>query len=192
MRLSIAILCAVSLATASPVMAEQKPKPSAGAAATPGDPAPSPHMLALSRRYVDLMQGDQMTTLFRSIMDEEMTSHPEMRAASQEDRDFTTALTTQLIDEMIPAMMEELVPIYARTFSEPELQALVDFYGSEQGLSITRKTYETMPAAQEAMLAVMPPLLEKMAARLCEHYGCDADEVAEGMSDDQGSTARTK
>jgi len=192
MRLFIAILCVASLAATSPALAEQKPKPAAGAAATPGGPAPSPHMLALSRRYVDLMQGDQMTTLVRSIMETEMASHPAMRAASQEDRDFTTALTTQLIDEMIPAIAEELVPLYARTFSEPELQALVDFYSSDEGLSIIRKTYETLPAAQEAMVAVMPPLLEKMAARLCAHYGCDADEIAAGSPDDQASTARTK
>lgn len=186
MRLSIVILCAALFATASPVLAEQRPKPAVGVT------GPSPRMLSLSRRYIDLVQGDQLTTMIRSLMESQMATQTEMRAASQEDRDFATSLTSQLAEEMIPAMMEELVPIYARTFSEPELQALVDFYGSEQGREIIRKTYEVTPEAQAAMVTVMPPLLEKMAARLCEHYGCDAHEIAAEMGDDEVSTGPVK
>jgi hypothetical protein len=34
-------------------------------------------------------------------------------------------------------------------------------------------------------MAVLPPILEKMGARICEHYGCDAEE-REALRDEMG------
>lgn len=174
MRLSV-VLIAAAICCATPAAAQQK-KPPVAAAPAGEAPAASPHMLALSRRYIELMQADQMTGMLRQMMAAQMQADDHLRGASQEDRDFLTEVTTQMVDEMVTSMLDELAPVYARTFTEAELQALIDFYGSEQGRTILTKTYAAGADAQEAMMAVLPPIMEKMGARICEHYGCDAAE----------------
>ena len=58
---------------------------------------------------------------------------------------------------------------------------------------------QVMPEADRAVMSVVPQLLEKMATRMCQHYGCSPEEqreVLEGMRQGAGmappSTARSK
>jgi hypothetical protein len=174
MRLSV-VLIAAAIACAMPATAQEK-KLVTVAPALAGSEAVSPHMLALSRRYIELMQADQMTAMLRQMVSAQLQADDSLRGVSQEDRDFITQLTTDMVDEMVVGMLDELAPLYARTFTEAELRALIDFYGSEQGRAILTKTYAAGAEAQTAMMSVLPPILEKMGARICERYGCDAEE----------------
>jgi hypothetical protein len=183
MRLFV-VLIALAISCATPAAARQKKLLVVTAPAAEAE-AVSPHMLALSRRYIELMQVDQMTGMLQEMVAAQMQAEDRLRGASQEDRDFLTQLTNQMVDEMVVAMLDELAPVYARTFTEAELQALIDFYGGEQGRSILTKTYAAGAEAQTAIMAVLPPILEKMGARICEHYGCDAEE-REALRDEMG------
>ncbi|NBB51556.1 DUF2059 domain-containing protein [Rhizobium sp. CRIBSB] len=155
-----------------PAAAQTPPKPAAVAEAD----TPSARQLALSRRYIELMQGEQIEDLVATMIQSSAMSDPNMRDMPQEDRDFLLELTTELTTELMPQMFEQLVPVYARAFTEAELEALIAFYDTELGRSIVAKTMETMPEANEAMMAVVPGMLEKMFSRLCAHYGCTEEE----------------
>ncbi|QLQ13046.1 MAG: DUF2059 domain-containing protein [Brevundimonas sp.] len=98
-------------------------------------------------------------------------------------------LTTDLTTDLVPQMMERMVPVFAQSFSTEELQALLDFYDNEVGREILRKTYLLMPQVNEAVMSLMPQLFDKMALRICDHYGCDASEVRSAMLEGAGLTS---
>jgi hypothetical protein len=152
--------------------------------------APSARQMALSRRYVELMQSDQLAQTVRLMIGQQAGDLTD--GMESEDREFMVELTTELTTEMMPQMLEQLVPVYARTFTETELQALVAFYDSETGRSIIDKTYTSMPEANQAMMSVLPQLMDKMAARICARYGCEPGEVESIMGGASAAPVRTK
>lgn len=154
----------------------------AGLAATPvfasdlpqSATAPSARQLALTRRYIDLLMSDQFEGVIREMIGQEMGRDSTL---PEEDRRFLVGLTTELATDLIPQMINEMVPVYAAAFTETELEALIAFYDTEMGRSIAAKTVQVMPEASRAVMSVMPQLLDKMAARMCQHYGCEPGEL---------------
>lgn len=165
----VAVLC---LAPPAGVEAREIP-------AQAGETTVTPRQLALSRRYIDLMQGDQLRATVRAMVQGQVQA--EGRNMPDEDRRFLTDLTVELVGDLVPAMMDELVPVYAGVFTESELEALIAFYDTVEGRSIINKTYASLSEANTAMMSVMPRMFDKMAVRMCEHYGCDPVEVRAEM-----------
>ena len=155
----------------SGAMAQAKPTPQ------PGVDQPSARQMHLSRRYIELTQSDQMEQAVRSLIVGEANADPTMREIPAEDRAFMVDLATELTIDLMPQMMDRLVPVYARTFTEEELTALVAFFDSDLGRSIAEKSIASTPEANAAMMSVMPQLFEKMAARICARFGCDPAEM---------------
>lgn len=190
MRLWLIMLAGLTLASGAAAQTKPQEPPPASA-----DQA-SARQLELTRRYVDLMMTDQLETLIRQMIALEASMDPEARDMPDRDRRFMTELATELVTDMIPQMLDEMVPVYARTFSEAELEALIAFYDTEMGRSIINKTYASMPDATAAAMSVMPQMMEKMASRMCQHYGCTAEELQEMREAMQGAlaqpTARSK
>ena len=149
------------------------------ATAAPGQP--SARQMVLSRRYIELMQTDQLEVMIRSAIETGVNMEPGVADMPAEDRAFVLDLATELTTDLMPQMFDRMAPVYARTFTEEELLALIAFYGSDIGRSILTKTYASMPEANAAMMEVMPQLFEKMAARLCARYGCNTAEVLAEM-----------
>jgi len=161
----IAAAVAGSALVATPVRASDAPQ-----AAT----ASSTRQLELARRYVDLMMSDQFEGVIREMIGDEAERDPTLPEA---DRQFLVDLTTELTTDLIPQMINELVPVYAAAFTEAELEALVAFYDTEMGRSIAAKSVQVMPEENRAVMSVMPQMLDKMAARMCQHYGCEPGEL---------------
>lgn len=170
-RILTVVLAGLFLTAASPSFAQTKET-----ARSPQAGAPSARQLALSRRYVELIQGEALEDMIREMITASARNDATMRGASEEDRQFLIDLATEVTTDVMPQMMDQLVPIYARTFSEEELEALVAFYDSEIGRSIILKTMTSMPEANEAMMSVLPGMLDKMVNRMCARYGCDPDD----------------
>lgn len=183
MRIWTAAVMAMALSglAASDVAAQTKPQNAPAAAGQP-----SARQLALSRRYVELMQTDQLDIVIRSAVESSASLDPNTANIPPEDREFMIDLAAELTSDLMPQMFDRLVPVYARTFSEEELQALVAFYDSDMGRSILSKTYSSMPEANEAMMALMPQLFEKMATRICVRYQCDPRELLGAMGMGEG------
>lgn len=184
MRFKIACLATVAagvLLTGAPVLAAEAPQAAVS--------APSARQIELTRRYIELTMTDQFEDAMEEMIADQVAMDPTSRDLPSEDRRFISELTAELTTDMIPQMLEEMVPVYARTFTEAELEALIGFYDSEMGRSIVRKTMESMPEATRAAMAVVPQMLDKMASRICQHYGCTAEELQEMKRDMRGEAS---
>lgn len=166
MIVCMAAAVAGSTLTAAPVRAAEAPQTAA--------PAPSARQLELTRRYIDLTMTDQFEDVIAEMIGDEASRDPTL---PEEDRRFLVELTTELATDLIPQMIAEMVPVYAAAFTEAELEALVAFYETEMGRSIATKSVQVMPEANRAVMSVVPQMLDKMAARMCQHYGCGPGEL---------------
>jgi hypothetical protein len=160
---------------------------------------PSLRRMMLARQYLDLLMTDQFEGVVHQMLGAEFENDTEMQALPDEDRQMILSLTAELTVDMVPQMISQMVPVYATTFTEEELAALVAFYDTPLGRSIADKSIEVMPEADRAVMSVVPQLLEKMATRMCQHYGCSPEEqreMLEGMREGAGlepaSTVRSK
>lgn len=138
--------------------------------------APTERQMSLTRQYIGLMLTDQFEDVIREMIGDEAAMDSSLPDA---DRRFLIDLTAELATDMIPQMIEEMVPVYAAAFTEAELEALVAFYDTEMGRSIAAKNVLVMPEANRAVMSVVPQMLDKMAARMCQHYGCAPGELEE-------------
>lgn len=141
--------------------------------------APSPRRMELARQYLDLLMTDQFEGVVHEMLGDEFANDSEMQALPDEDRRFILSLTAELTTDMVPQMITEMVPVYAATFTEEELTALVAFFDSPLGRSIAAKSVVVMPEANRAVMSVVPQLLEKMATGMCRHYGCTPEQEQE-------------
>lgn len=166
--------------------------PAAPSAARPTEQAttpPSPRRMALARQYLNLLMTDQFEGVVHQMLGAEFENDSEMQALPDEDRRFILSLTAELTTDMVPQMITEMVPVYAATFTEEELGALVAFYETPLGRSIANKSVEVMPEADRAIMSVVPQMLEKMATRMCQHYGCtpaEEQQMRQGLREGAG------
>lgn len=152
-------------------------------------PPPSDRQIELTRRYIGLMMSDQFEDAIRQVVAGGASTDPETRNLPEADRRFIVDLTAELTTDMMPQMIEEMVPVYARALTETELEALIAFYDTEMGRAIIAKTTSAMPEATQAAMSVMPQMLDKMAARMCQHYGCEPGELEELQREMRGEAA---
>lgn len=170
MRLMIVCLAAALAAMtlpAAPVAARSSEQTTA---------APSARSSELARQYLNLLMTDQFEGVIRQMLGTEFENDSEMQAMPDADRRMILNLLAELTTDMVPQMISEMVPVYAATFTEEELTALVGFYDTPLGRSIADKSIEVMPEADRAIMSVVPQMLEKMATRMCQHYGCSPEE----------------
>jgi len=183
MRLMIACAAAALLATALPVDTAR------AAQAPPPATAPSERQTELTRRYLNLMMTDQFESVIHQMLGAELANDEGMQALPEADRRFIVSLTAELTGDMVPQMITEMVPVYAAVFTEEELVALVAFYETPLGRSIAEKSVRVMPEADRAVMALVPQMLEKMAMRMCQHYGCtpaELEQLRQGMREGAG------
>lgn len=191
MRLMIACAAAALLTTALPVDAAR------AAQVPPAATAPSERQMELTRRYLNLMMTDQFEGVIHQMLGAEFANDEQMQSLPEADRRFILSLTAELTGDMVPQMIAEMVPVYAAVFTEEELVALVAFYDTPLGRSIAEKSVQVMPEADRAVMALVPQMLEKMAMRMCQHYGCtpaELEQLRQGMREgsgmEQGAAAR--
>lgn len=183
MRLMIVCLAAalaVATLPPAPVAAQSTEQTTASASA---------RRTALARQYLNLIMTDQFEGVVHQMLGAEFENDSEMQALPDDDRRMILSLTAELTADMVPQMITEMVPVYATTFTEEELTALVAFYDTPLGRSIADKSIEVMPEADRAVMSVVPQLLEKLATRMCQHYGCSPQEqreMLEGMREGAG------
>ena len=170
MRLMIVCLAAVLAATTLPAA------PVAARSSEQATAAPSTRSSELARQYLNLLMTDQFEGVIRQMLGTEFENDSEMQAMPDADRRMILNLLAELTTDMVPQMISEMVPVYAATFTEEELTALVGFYDTPLGRSIADKSIEVMPEADRAIMSVVPQMLEKMATRMCQHYGCSPEE----------------
>lgn len=170
----------IVFAAAAALLGAASPATTAVAAVAPqSTTAPSARQMELARRYLDLLMTDQFEDVIRQMLGDEFADDQAIQDIPDADRRFIISLTAELTTDMVPQMISEMVPVYARLFTEEELVALVAFYDTPLGRSIADKSVQVMPEANRAVMAVVPQMLEKMATRMCQHYTCSPTELEE-------------
>ena len=136
-------LLALSLLMPLPASAQEEGKPVSAAEALPATEQPTPAQLELAKKMHEIWPiRTRIETAINAVaQNAPLAKQAELKAALRKSIQFD-----QVQEESIRAM--------ASTFSEDELKAMVEFYGSEAGRSISAKTqdYEMM----------MRPVLVKM------------------------------
>lgn len=162
-----ALACILMLcAAAAPALAQSK------AAAQ----APDAKREALARRYIKAANIEKtmdamLASLLPVMAQDQERRHPGLTA---EDRKMLEDILRETSREfMMPRMIDKFVPIYARTFTTEELEALVAFYEAPLGRSITDKAATLAPASAQVMREVLPEMQEEMARRLCARIQCE-------------------
>lgn len=145
------------------VLAQQKPTPAVAKA------PPSARALDLSRRYFKAMRMDESMSNILDSLDPLMTSDD-----GAEDSEVMRQSTREALDAAMPAYIERMVPVFAASYTEEELEALVAFYESPLGQSVVAKSRGMGGASSEAMKDLLPTILDDAEKRYCARMECEA------------------
>lgn len=162
-RIISGLLLAFALLAATPAAAQQADDAS--------------KRLALSHRFIELMQTDQMGAMLGQ-MSAAFAPAPTEDMTEAETADYQ-ALMEDMMAVMLPRLFDAMAPIYADIFTLEELEGLVAFYESDIGQSMMRKSYESAPRITTAIQAMMPQLMVEMGDMICDRYNCTPDERRE-------------
>jgi hypothetical protein len=118
--------------------------------------------------------GKQMAaTLIASITQNLRKSHP---GIPQDAIDVVNSEINAVIDEHIGSLKDDLIPIYARYYTDADLKGLILFYSSALG----QKMIKTMPAlVQDGMIAgqkwgqALEPELDRRLTERLRQKGVD-------------------
>jgi hypothetical protein len=148
---------------------------SAGPATPPAAGAPNAKSEALVRRYFAAIKFEAlMNTMMASMipmMTENMAKSQPGLTTDQRAL-ISDTVTGVMRDVMLPKMMDRMVPLYAQTYSQDELEAIVAFYESPAGRAITEKTPSLAPKTTEVLRELMPDMNVELVSRLCAKIDC--------------------
>jgi hypothetical protein len=174
-RLAAAALT-ILLLSATPALANDPPgaAPAAQTAHPPPAPAASPRALELTRRYFRAMRMEAtmwatMKAVMPGMVNQMARNNPRLTKAQQ---DALVEVAAQSSQDMVVKMMDRMTPIFAQSFSEKELQDLVDFYESPTGQALVAKTPAFAAKMNPTMNALLPEMLADMQTKLCAKVGC--------------------
>jgi len=155
-------MTAVMAVPAPAVFAQTKPTPVAAKA------PPSARALDLSRRYFKAMRMDESMGSILDSLDPLLASND-----GSEDAEVMRQSTREALDAAMPAYIEKMVPVFAASYTEAELEALVGFYESPLGQSVVAKSRGMGGASSDAMKDLLPIILDDAMERYCAKMGCD-------------------
>ena len=170
------IAAAAALAVLTPLAARAAP-PSAAAPAAAS--AVKPEAEALVRRYLAAVHFERTMDVMQAAMlpviaAQSAKANPNLTAADQQM--LVEVVRRVMREKMMPKMIERMVPIYAQTFTLSELQAMVAFYESPLGRSITDKIPTLAPRSaaitRELMPEMMSEVVQELIARKCPDGRC--------------------
>ena len=144
------------------------------AAATQGADE-SAYKLELTERFIAAMQLEQIGDMVANMTT--MFLPPSADLSAQEAAELQVFMQ-DVAGPMTERMLRAMIPVYAEIFTVEELEALVVFYESDIGRSLTRKSYDAAPRIAQAVQAVMPEIMTDMANALCDREGCDEEQRA--------------
>ena len=158
---------ALGLAAAGPVPAHaQTPAPQAA--------SPSPRALELAKRLMKASGAEGQVDLIVQAMVTQMASRT--RGLTNEQLDLVAHTVRDVMrEDFTPRLIDRMTPIYAQTFTEAELEAIVAFYESPVGKAAITRTPQLMQQSVRIAQELVPEAQAEVARRLCEKLGCDEE-----------------
>jgi hypothetical protein len=146
----------------------------AGTPAICADAPPNPHSVELARQlfsemHMDTLMGDMMRQMTPALLAQARARNP---AVSEADVRAFQEATADSMQAMMAKVNERAIPLYASTFSEKELQDLVNFYDSPTGRAMLAKMPTLMNKMAPMVTDLMPEMVADMTKRICAKTDC--------------------
>lgn len=146
----------------------------AAAPAICADAPPSAHSLELAKRMFSEMNMAQlsnsiMTSIEPTMLAQARKSNP---ALTDEQAKAISEAVTEASKDMMAKLMERMIPLYASTFSETELQDAVNFYEGPSGKAMLQKMPVLMANLGPIMAELMPQMTADVMRRVCAKTDC--------------------
>jgi hypothetical protein len=138
------------------------------------DAPPSPHSLELARHVFAAMNINQTMDNMTKFMLPAMVA--QARRANPNLSEAQAAIVTQAVTDAMPGFMgkfvDRMVPLYASTFTEQELQDLATFYDSPSGRAMRAKMPALAAKMTPTMMELMPEFQAEVHQRICSKMPC--------------------
>ena len=137
----------------------------------------------LANRLLRAMDLDKAVSVTIQAMPEILAD--EMSGLPDAERQEAMAALDEVMAEVLPGFLDrfltELVPVYAATFTEAEMEHMLAFYDTPMGRTILEKSYGLGVQTELAMQAALPQTMREMAIGLCSRLKCDPQEMMAAM-----------
>jgi len=167
----IASLCVAVTLLAGPVAAQS----AAAAPSAPAEAAPSARQLELANELVEAQNVRKMyETSIVPMMSKVMSAAAVDSSSpdSQKEAAATKAALTDFMNQIIPKLLASSADIYARTYSEAELEQIVAFYKGPAGQAMLNKMPEVMNRMAQVMIPMIPQMKKDFVNDLCDRLAC--------------------
>jgi uncharacterized protein len=146
-------------------------------AATPAfcaDAAPNPHSLELANKlfaemHMDQMMDGMMRQMTPMMVEQARKANPNLSA---EQAQAVTDAVTESMQGLMQKLQARMIPLYASTFTEKELQDLVTFYEGPSGQAMLAKMPVLMSKLGPTMAELTPEMTADVQRRLCSKTDC--------------------
>jgi hypothetical protein len=136
--------------------------------------APNAHSEALARKlftemHMDQLMGNMMHQMLPAMIAQQQKANPHL---SEHDAQVISEAVGESMDGLMQKVIDRSIPLYATTFTEKELQDLVNFYDTPSGQAMLAK----MPVLTTKMIPIVTELMPEMTAdvtrRICSKIDC--------------------
>jgi hypothetical protein len=161
-RAAAGVLAAGAILAATPAVCADAPPP------------PNAHSLELARQlfaemHMDQMMGQMMKAMIPAIAEQARKANPSLTADQAKAIDEAVAESSIA---MMSKMIDRVIPLYASTFTEKELQDTVNFYSTPSGQAMLTKM-PTLAVKMAPMVAeLMPEMTTDLRTRMCAKTDC--------------------
>ena len=146
----------------------------AAAPAVSADEAPSAHKLEMARQLFAGMNMPQLMDSVTKSMGTNMLAN--LRKANPKLTDEQATAISEAVAEstrdLMPKVMDRMIPVYASTFSEKELTDALAFYNSPSGKAMLAKMPAMMAQMGPIMQELTPQMMADVQKRVCAKTDC--------------------
>ena len=133
--------------------------------------------LALAERVIAAAQADQLAQQALAISD--AFTPDDMAGLNARERAAMVEVRDEVTRNMMARMTDGMLELFADLYTQEELEAMVAFYESPVGRSITAKSMQATPQIIELTRSLLPDMARDMANGLCDRLDCTPDERRE-------------
>jgi hypothetical protein len=183
-RKLVSALSAAALLLASPAATlAQAPVSTPAPAATSAsdnDPATYARKLELAKRYMKAARMDEIMRNSMNSMGSMMAQQMAGKNPNMSEADTKAVMDAEMesVVVMMKKMIDQMIPIIAKIYTEDELIKITEFMESPAGQSMLNKAPLLNAEVLKAMPNLLPDFMEDLQTRMCKKIDCTAPEMA--------------
>ena len=136
--------------------------------------APNPKAAALARTlfaemHMDRLMDGMLKSMMPAMLAQAKKANP---ALTDEQAQVVTDAVQEAMSGFMGKLVDHIVPLYAETFTEKELQDVVDFYGTPSGQAMLAKMPQMTAKMGPLMGELMPEMTADVNRRICSKIDC--------------------